>query len=135
LGIAPAPVDSRSVFLYHKTTRRELYEQARAAWPGCDDVLLWNERGEVTESTIANLVLRLDGELVTPPLSSGLLPGVMRGWLLARGVIRERPVRRADLARCRRIYLVNSVRRWRLAELHEGARAAGADVVALSRKC
>jgi para-aminobenzoate synthetase/4-amino-4-deoxychorismate lyase len=135
LGLAPAPVDSRSVFLYHKTTRREVYDQAREACPGCDDVLLWNERGEVTESTIANLVLRLDGELVTPPLASGLLPGVMRGWLLARGVIRERPVRLADLARARRIWLVNSVRRWRRAEVQAGSRPGGAEVVAFPRKC
>lgn len=135
LGIAATPVDSRSVFLYHKTTRRQVYEQAREACPGCDDVLLWNERGEVTESTIANLVVRLDGELVTPPLGSGLLPGVMRGWLLARGVIRERPLRLADLTRCRRIYLVSSVRRWRRAELHEAARPGGAEVVAFPRKC
>jgi para-aminobenzoate synthetase/4-amino-4-deoxychorismate lyase len=135
MGIAPAPVDSSSVFLYHKTTRRKVYEEAREACPGCDDVLLWNERGEATESTIANLVVRLDGELVTPPLASGLLPGVMRGWLLARGVIRERPLRLADLARCRRIYLVNSVRRWRRAELIESARPGGAEVVAFPRKC
>jgi para-aminobenzoate synthetase/4-amino-4-deoxychorismate lyase len=135
LGIAPSPVDSGSVFLYHKTTRRQVYEEARAACPGCDDVLLWNERGEVTESTIASLVLRLDGELVTPPLAAGLLPGVMRGWLLGRGVVRERTVRLADLARARRLWLVNSVRRWRRAELHQAACPRGAEVVAFPRKC
>jgi para-aminobenzoate synthetase/4-amino-4-deoxychorismate lyase len=135
LGIAPAPVDSRSVFLYHKTTRREVYEKARESCPDCEDVLLWNERGEVTESTIANLVVRLGGELITPPLACGLLPGVMRGWLLARGLVRERPLRLADLGGCRRIYLVNSVRRWRRAELQGESKPGEAQVVAFPRKC
>ena len=62
-------------------------------------MLLVNERGELTESTIANLVVRLDGALWTPPLDSGLLPGVLRADLLARGEIRERVLRPEDLAR------------------------------------
>jgi para-aminobenzoate synthetase / 4-amino-4-deoxychorismate lyase len=71
-----------------------LYESARqetqALIPEAEDVLLVNERGEVTESTIANLVVDLDGVLVTPPLSSGLLAGVYRQYLLDSGIIRER---------------------------------------------
>ena len=45
-------------FLYHKTTRRQVYERALKAVPGCDDVLLVNDENEVTESTIANVVVR-----------------------------------------------------------------------------
>jgi para-aminobenzoate synthetase/4-amino-4-deoxychorismate lyase len=78
-----------------------------------DDVLLWNEDGEVTESTIANLVVEIDGELITPSLSSGLLPGTMRARLLRDGRIREGVVRRDDLPRCTALWLVNSVRGWR----------------------
>ncbi len=68
LGLAAAPVDPGDRWLFHKTTRRETYDRAKAARPDCDDVLLWNERSEITETTIGNVVARLDGRLVTPPL-------------------------------------------------------------------
>lgn len=110
VSLAPQPIDRDDPFLYHKTTNRALYENALAACPGFDDVLLWNEDGELTESTRANIILELDGERVTPPVSSGLLPGVYRGWLLRQGQVRERVVRLVDLARCEDIWLVNSLR-------------------------
>jgi len=110
LGLAPFPVDSADSMLYHKTTQRGLYKRAAQACPDCDDVLLWNERGEITESTIANLVVELDGGFYTPPVASGLLPGTLRGRLLARGRIRERVITVQDLRRARSLYLVNSVR-------------------------
>jgi para-aminobenzoate synthetase/4-amino-4-deoxychorismate lyase len=117
LGLAIAPVDREDVFLYHKTTRREIYNTARRARPDCDDVLLWNERGEITETCIANVAVRLDGELVTPPADCGLLAGTLRGELLEAGVLRERAVRVEDMARCAAIFVFNSVRGWRIAEL------------------
>ena len=115
--IAPEPVDSRDPLLFHKTTRRAVYDERRASRPDCDDVLMLNERGELTESTIANLVVRIDGALWTPPLESGLLPGVFRAHLLGCGEIRERVLRPTDLAHGTEIYLINSVRRWRRAAL------------------
>lgn len=117
VALADQPVDSADPYLYHKTTHREVYERALASRPGCDDVLLWNERGELTESTRANLVLRLDGELVTPPVSSGLLGGTFRAELLAQGILREQVLRVPDLARAENVYLINSVRRWMSADL------------------
>jgi para-aminobenzoate synthetase/4-amino-4-deoxychorismate lyase len=117
LGLARVPVNSQNIFLYHKTTNRTIYEQARSTAPECDDVLLWNERGEITESTTANVVVELDGELLTPPLSSGLLAGTFRDRLLAEGAIQEKVINVADLGRCRCIYLINSVRKWRQARL------------------
>jgi para-aminobenzoate synthetase/4-amino-4-deoxychorismate lyase len=117
VGIAAEPVDSRDPLLFHKTTRRAVYDERRASRPDCDDVLLLNERGELTESTIANLVVRIGGALWTPPMESGLLPGVFRAHLLERGEIRERVLRPADLAHADGVYLVNSVRRWRRAVL------------------
>ncbi|HEU0080090.1 MAG TPA: aminotransferase class IV, partial [Longimicrobiaceae bacterium] len=115
VALSAEPVDSGDPLLYHKTTRRGEYERRAAARPGCDDVLLVNERGELTESTIANLVVRLDGALWTPPLACGLLPGVFRGHLLETGEIRERILRPADLQRAEEVWLVNSVRKWRRA--------------------
>lgn len=117
VGIARVPVDPDDPFLYHKTTHRVVYERARADCPTCDDVLLWNSRGELTEATIANVVLRLDGEWVTPPVDSGLLPGVFREWLLQQGKIRERVIPLAELSRAEAVYLINSVRRWMPARL------------------
>ena len=117
VGFARAPVDSHDELLRHKTTRRALYEAALASRPGCDDVLLVNERGEVTESTRANLVLKLGGELLTPPLTSGLLPGVFRELLIRRGVVREQVLFPADVLRAERVWLVNSVRWWMACEV------------------
>jgi para-aminobenzoate synthetase/4-amino-4-deoxychorismate lyase len=110
--LAPAPIDPREPLLFHKTTWREPYEAARAAAPGFDDVLLWNPAGELTESTLANLVVRLDGRLLTPPVACGLLAGTLRARLLLRGRIAEGVVRVEDLPRCEGAWLVNSVRGW-----------------------
>ncbi|MED5599556.1 MAG: aminodeoxychorismate synthase component I [Actinomycetota bacterium] len=106
------PVPSGHEFLFHKTTVREVYDDARARFPGAPDVLLFNEVGELTETTIGNLILDLDGDLVTPPVSCGLLPGTFRAELLATGAVAERVVGRADLDRARAAWMVNSVRGW-----------------------
>jgi para-aminobenzoate synthetase/4-amino-4-deoxychorismate lyase len=117
VALAPEPVSSADVWLYHKTTRRAAYDAARAARPDYDDVILWNERGELTETTTSNLVLTFDGQHWTPPVSAGLLPGTLRARLLATGEITERPLTAADLAHAERVWLVNSVRGWRGGEL------------------
>ena len=69
--------------LFHKTTLRAPYEAASQRFPDADDVVLVNDRGEVTETTRANLAVRLEGRWVTPPLDAGLLPGCERAALLA----------------------------------------------------
>jgi para-aminobenzoate synthetase/4-amino-4-deoxychorismate lyase len=117
LGLAISPVNTRDPFLYHKTTRREVYEQALAAAGSCDDVLLWNEERNLTECSIGNVVLRFQGLLWTPPVSSGLLAGTFRGKLLREDVVRERVIGVSELADAEAIYLVNSVRGWVPCEL------------------
>ncbi len=117
IGLASQPIDRSDVFLYHKTTRREVYENARRSRPECDDVLLWNERGEITETCLANVGVRLNGELVTPPVDCGLLAGTLRGWLLEQGRLQERVITVNDLADCREIYVLSSVRGMREAML------------------
>ena len=114
LKAAPAasPVNPDDVFLYHKTTQRHVYEAAQAGKPGMEHVLLWNPAGELTEFTTANLVLQLDGALLTPPVECGLLPGTLREELLSRGILRERVLTFSDLARAAEIWAVNSVRGW-----------------------
>ena len=112
VGLATAPLDSADRFLFHKTTHRSFYEQPVRERPDCDDVIFWNERGEVTESSIANVVVEMDGERWTPPRSSGLLAGTFREELLALGEIRERVISKEDLKRAEEVFLINSVRRW-----------------------
>ncbi len=119
LAIAKEPVDSGDVFFYHKTTNRAVYERAKADFPDADDVLLFNERGEVTESCIANVVVELDGRKVTPPISCGLLAGTFRDELIAKGEIEERIITLADLKRAKAVWLINSVRKWRKVTLSQ----------------
>ena len=107
--IAEKPVNSKDVFLFHKTTQRETYPPVPAAF---DDVLLFNENDELTEFTIGNLVVEINGELFTPPISCGLLAGTFRNHLLETGKIKERVILKGELGKCSKIFLVNSVRKW-----------------------
>lgn len=113
VAIDQQPVDTSSPFLYHKTTRREVYKDRLARYPNADDVLMVNERGELTESTMANLAVKVAGKWCTPPMESGCLPGVYRRVLLEQGRIVERPILLDDLADGGGIALLNSVRLWR----------------------
>ena len=117
VAFSAEPVDSRDALLYHKTTRRDGYSRRAAARRDCGDVLLVNERGEVTESTIANVVVEMGGGRWTPPLECGLLPGVLRAELLREASIAERVLTRDDVRRADALWLVSSLRGWRRAVL------------------
>lgn len=110
LRLSPLAVNSRDPMLYHKTTDRDIYERARADIPEDVDALLTNERGELTESTIANIAVSRGGVWMTPALSCGLLPGTMRAQLLADGEIAEGIVRAEDLQPGEAILYFNAVR-------------------------
>lgn len=112
VALADRPVQSGNVWLRHKTTNRAVYTDALAAHPEAQDVLLWNERGELTETCHANLVLEIQGRRLTPALSSGLLPGVFRRHLLESGEIQEQVLLLQSLEAASRLFLINSVRRW-----------------------
>ena len=112
-AISDTRVDSANPFLFHKTTRRELYDrewQHYAETQGTDEVLYLNERGELAEGSRTNIFIERDGKLLTPPLSSGLLPGVLRGDLIAQGTAVEAVLTLDDLARADAVYVGNSVR-------------------------
>jgi para-aminobenzoate synthetase/4-amino-4-deoxychorismate lyase len=111
LVLAGRAVDHCNPFLYHKTTHRVEYAQARSEAPAeADDVLFFNCKGELTETSIANLVLTLKGRRYTPPLHCGLLPGTYRQHLLEMGEIEERCLSLNCLAEAEHISLINSVR-------------------------
>ena len=117
LEIDDACVDPSDPMLFHKTSLRTRYEAARARHPEAGDIILVNISGEVTESTIANLAVRIDGRWYTPPLSSGLLPGTGRAALLASGEVEERSITVEDLRGAKQIELISSTRGRRPAEL------------------
>ena len=110
--IDAVPVQSENEFLFHKTTNRDVYEQARARFPNSPDVLLWNERGEITETTTGNLVVKIGSELYTPPVTCGLLPGTFRRNLLEQRKITEKVIHRSDMNEVSSIWMINSLRGW-----------------------
>jgi 4-amino-4-deoxychorismate lyase len=113
LRIASTQMNSTDQLLRHKTTRRAVYEAARAEYSRgeADEVLLLNERDEVCEGTITNVFIDI-GEpvLVTPALDCGLLPGVLRGSLVDQVTAREAVLTEADLRAAKTIYMGNSLR-------------------------
>jgi para-aminobenzoate synthetase/4-amino-4-deoxychorismate lyase len=111
------PVDHTDPMMFHKNSLRGIYEDARARHPDAEEVILVNDRGEVTEATIANVAVRLDGRWLTPPLDAGLLPGVGREVALEEGWLEEGTIRVEDLASAEAIELVSDVRGRRDVEL------------------
>jgi len=112
VALSGEAVDSGDEFLFHKTTRREIIDRALLAHAEAQDVLLWNEHGELTETCHGNVVLEIEGRRLTPPLSSGLLPGVFHAHLLERSEIQEHILPVGSLEAATAIFLINSVRRW-----------------------
>lgn len=99
--LAAGPIDSRNPLRRHKTTAREQYDkvlQEISAKPEVFDVVFLNERGEVAEGARSNVFVERDGRLLTPPVGSGALPGVLRAELLASGRAREAVLHPEDLA-------------------------------------
>lgn len=110
LGLADVRLASDDPWLGVKSSRRAAYDAARAALaPGLDEVVFLNERGEVCDGTITTLFFDSGAGLCTPPLTSGLLPGVLREELLAQGRCREAVLSGADLPRVR-LWVGNSLR-------------------------
>jgi 4-amino-4-deoxychorismate lyase len=121
LKIAKTRLQSEDSLFRHKTTRREPYEAARAEFSKdeADEVILLNERGEVCEGTITNIFAEAaDGMLLTPPLTSGLLPGVLRAELIRERRARGEVLKLDDL-RHRKLFVGNSLRGLIPAELIE----------------
>jgi para-aminobenzoate synthetase/4-amino-4-deoxychorismate lyase len=118
LRLAQRPLaQAHGEFVRHKTTRRAHYAAFAPQEPGVFDTVLWNEEGEITESTFGNIAMLLDGRWVTPPLACGLLPGVGRAVALREGRVIEAVVRLQDLPRVQGWAFINSLRGWLQANL------------------
>jgi para-aminobenzoate synthetase/4-amino-4-deoxychorismate lyase len=106
-------VNSSDLFLYHKTTRRELYDREWKHYAdtlGADEVIYLNENGELAEGSRTSLFIERDGKLLTPRLAAGVLPGTLRAALIDEGRAVEARLTVQDLNRAAEIYLGNSVR-------------------------
>ncbi len=117
IKFADKAIDSSDKFFYHKTTNRKIFSDLKEPHPECDDVILWNEKNEITESTIANIVIENNGNKYTPPIECGLLGGTFRSKLISDGEIEEKIINKEDLFTAEKIYLINSVRKWMPANL------------------
>jgi para-aminobenzoate synthetase / 4-amino-4-deoxychorismate lyase len=109
-----APVASADALLLRKSTRRAEFDRAwrEAETQGAFDMLFFNERGELTEGGRSNVFVKLGGQWWTPPLASGVLPGVMRGVLLDDETFgaQERVLTRADVLEAEALLLTNALR-------------------------
>jgi para-aminobenzoate synthetase / 4-amino-4-deoxychorismate lyase len=112
--LAPQPTVADDIFLRHKTTVRDRYDAAwRAAEAqGAFDMLFFNEAGELTEGARSNVFVKLAGRWYTPPLSAGLLPGVMRAVLLDDRALQasERRLTRDDVRASQEVIVCNALR-------------------------
>lgn len=110
--IAEERLEAGDPYLRHKTTRRAVYDRWRAQLPeGVHEWVFLNERDEVCEGTITNVVVTMpDGERLTPSLASGCLPGVYRESRLRKGLLSEATLTLADLRDAQSVTLVNSLR-------------------------
>jgi para-aminobenzoate synthetase / 4-amino-4-deoxychorismate lyase len=122
IRLSPERTSSTNVFLRHKTTQRKLYDSqySEAQASGFDDTIFLNERGEITEGAISNIFIRRAGKLLTPPLSSGVLPGVFRRLLLETVAdAEEQALTLPDLESADAVFLGNSVRGLWQVKLHD----------------
>lgn len=116
-SINTKPINSASIYRFHKTTARRPYRERRDMHTGVDEVLLVNERGELTEGTRRNVAVLFGGTWVTPPLASGCLPGVLRQVLLDEAALSEEVVMVDDLRGADGLALLSSIYGWQPARL------------------
>lgn len=111
----PARVNFRSETVHgsvHKKfpydERFEILESAKDQ--GFDDSILFNRKNEVTETAVSNLVLRISDQWVTPPITAGLLPGVVRGIAIEECGVKVRPIHISEIADMESAFLLSSLR-------------------------
>ncbi|WP_417524032.1 aminotransferase class IV [Marinovum sp.] len=112
IAIAPDRLHSTDLWLKIKSSNRALYDRTRAQLPPeIDEAIFLNEKGHLCEGTITNLMVETAPDTwLTPPLSDGVLPGVMRAELLAQGSLKVASLTEDDLRAARRIRLCNALR-------------------------
>ncbi len=114
-------IDSRDPFIYHKTTNRNMLdkEYLKCRQKGFDETIFTNQKGQITEGAISNILIKKNNFFYTSPVSCGLLSGVFRQFLLQKKKIplKEKVLYKKDLLEADGIYFINSVRGMRQASL------------------
>jgi len=100
----PTPVEKR----YPYTQNLQMLEAAKSA--GFDDYVLVNRDGFITETAIANLIFQVAGQWITPPLSDGVLPGVMRALLIEKNGVVVRKIHFSELNEIGSGFVVSSLK-------------------------
>lgn len=116
IRLADSAFDADPNFVLHKTTHRPEYDTFQQQANGAFDVLLFTAQGALTETCRCNIVLKINGELLTPEISESegiyFLPGVLRARLLRENTIRQTRLNVQDLQRAEQVWLINSLRGW-----------------------
>ena len=111
LRLSNSILRSSDPWLLHKSSNRVLYDAERANLPdGIDELVYLNERNEVCEGTITNIFIKKDGNWLTPPLSSGCLPGVLRRKKIENGSCKVKIITFSDLQGAEKITVGNALR-------------------------
>lgn len=112
VAISKHKTDPATIFLYHKTTNRSLYDSEYNHYrlKGYCEVIFLNKRNEFTEGSISNIIVQINKKYYTPPIASGLLPGIFREYLIKKKRVREKILKWKDLKKAEKIYVCNSVR-------------------------
>jgi len=113
LSLSKHTLTSQRQVTAHKISHRDFYDGERkrlTAHTGCDEGVFLNAEEELCEGSFTTLFIEKDGQLFTPPLSSGILAGVLRAHMIASGQAQERRLTQADLKAADHIYMGNSLR-------------------------
>ncbi|TKX30965.1 bifunctional chorismate-binding protein/class IV aminotransferase [Campylobacter estrildidarum] len=112
LVLSKEKLNSKSDFLYHKSSIRKLYEDKASLWKNnsCYDIAFFNEKNELCEGSRSNILINKNGIFYTPTLNSGLLDGIYRSFLTQLKLIKEKTLFKQDLLEADEIYCINSVR-------------------------
>lgn len=117
LAVSEQPVASSNVYLFHRTSNTHLFDQLRKMHPSTDEVLLFNEERDITQTTAGNLLLDFGSGWVTPPIGSGCFPGIMRSRLVEQGRVRVERVGLESLGKVHRLAVIDAVHGRRPAHL------------------
>ena len=111
ITISDYRTDSNNIFLYHKTTNRELYtkEFTRVREDGYFDIIFLNEKDEVTEGSITNIYIKKNKIIFTPPIECGLLNGTIRRNMIKKNNVQEKILTLEDIYSADIIYISNAI--------------------------
>jgi len=104
----PGAVPGISLKTFPYQHRLDLLEKAQSQ--GFDEIICLNAKGEISEGAVSNFIFRIDGQWVTTPLSSGVLPGVQRGIVIERCGVSVRALKESDLQKVDAAFVISSLK-------------------------